>query len=52
VDGTAYLLQVLSIKENPCQLNDFGGILGHVYAVFIASRRNVDNYITVDLERR
>jgi hypothetical protein len=52
VDGTAYLLKILSIEQNPCQLNDFGRILGHVYAMFIASGRNVDDYITVDLERR
>lgn len=50
--GISNLLQAVSIKENPSKLNDFGGILGNVDAVFIAGSRNMDHDVAVDVELR
>lgn len=44
------LLKSAGINENPSKLNDLGRILGHIDTVFIASGRNVDHDVAVDVE--
>lgn len=46
------LLKIVAINENPAKLNDLGGILGHIYTVFIAGGGNVDHDVAVDVELR
>lgn len=44
------LFKSAGINENPSELNDLGGVLGHIYTVFIAGGRNVDHDVAVDVE--
>lgn len=46
------LFKRVGINENPAKLNDLGGILCHIYTVFIAGSRNVDHDVAVDVELR
>lgn len=48
----AHLFQTASIQENPTNLDDLSRIPCHVHPVFIASRGNMDNDVSVDLKRR
>lgn len=48
----AYLLEVVGIQEDPTELNNLGGILGHVNTVLVAGGRNVNDHVAVHLERR
>ena len=49
---SAYLLEVVGIQQNPTELNNLGGILGHVNTVLVAGGRNVNDHVAVHLERR
>lgn len=49
---SAYLFEVVGIQKDPTELNNLGGILGHVYTVLVASGRDVNDHVAVHLERR
>lgn len=49
---SAYLLEVVGIQKDPTELNDLGGILGHINAVLVAGGRDVNDHVAVHLERR
>lgn len=48
----AHLFQSGGIEKNPTNLDNLSRIPGHIYAVFIAGCSNMNNHVSVDLERR
>ena len=44
-----YLFAGLCIQQDPTKLNDLGGVLGNIHAVFITRRSNVYHDITVEV---
>ncbi len=46
----AHLVESVRIQQDPAKLNNLGGVLGHIDAVFIASGGDVDDDVAVDLE--
>lgn len=50
--GSAHLIQSICIQQYPAELDDLGRVLGHVDAVLVARRGDVDDDVPVDLEGR
>jgi hypothetical protein len=46
-----HLIETVSVEENPTKLDNLGRVLGHINAVLVAGCRDMDNHVTVDLER-
>jgi hypothetical protein len=44
-----YLLTGLGIQQDPAQFDDLGGILGNIDAMLVASGRNVDDDVAIQL---
>ena len=45
----ADLFPGLGIKQDPADFDDLGGVLGDVDAMLVAGRRNMDDYVAVDV---
>lgn len=46
-----HLLERVGINQNPPELNDLRRVLGHIYAMFVAGGRDVNDDVAVDVER-
>lgn len=49
--SSAYLFTGLCVEQDPPELDDLGGVLGHIDAVLITGRSNVYHDITVEVLR-
>jgi len=47
-NGT-YLITRLCIQEDPTKLDDLGRVLGHIYAMLITSRSDVNNNVPIEI---
>lgn len=47
-----YLITSFTVEQDPSQFNDFGRVFGDIDAVFVASSRNVDDHVSVELGDR
>lgn len=45
----AHLLAGLCVQQDPSQLNDLGGVLGHVHAMFVTRRSYVNDDVAVQI---
>lgn len=48
----SYLVATLAVKQYPAQFNDFRRVLGHIYAMFVTGRGDMDDHISVQLGDR